>query len=194
MIEVAHADAAAGIAVRLVLQRGLDLRRRRVALRLVEELDPVTVGVEEAVRGAVAEVAVEPLPGDAAGLQRRDPPLQRLGAVGAVGEVPDARLRRRRELERRALVVAEAAQVDRVAALARDLHAEDLAEVEEALLRLRREQLDVREMRQVADRLGHARYPCGSAWRCSARRLASAMIVSDGLTESVCGMSEPSPT
>src|SRR3954453_20586534 len=112
----------------------------------------------------------------------------------AVGEVPDARLRRGGQLERRALVVTEAAQVERVSALARDLHAEELAEVEEALLRLGCEQLDVREMRDVANRLAHARYPFGSASRCAARRVASAMIVSDGLTESVCGMSEPSPT
>ena len=118
----------------------------------------------------MAEVAVEPGAGDSAGLEGRDPPLERLGGVRAVGQVPDARLRRGRQLERRALVVAEAAQVDRVAALARDLHAEDLAEVVEALVGLRREQLDVGEVREVADRLAHARYPCGSAWRCSARR------------------------
>src|SRR4029077_14792683 len=113
--------------MRLVLQRGLDLGRRRVALRLVEELDPVTIGVLEAVRGAVPEVAVEPLPADAAGFQCRDSPPQRLGAVGAIGEVPDARLRRRRELERGPLIVTEAAQVDRIPCLTRDLHTEDLA-------------------------------------------------------------------
>ena len=180
--------------MRLVLQRGPQLRRRRVSLGLVEELDAVPVRIAEAVGRAVAEVAVEPVPVDPAGLERRDPARERLRAVGAVGEVADARLRGGGQLERRALVVAEPAQVDRVSVLARDLHAEELAEVVEALVRLRRQQLDVREMREVADGLGHARYPWGSAWRCSARRLASAMIVSDGLTESVRGTSEPSPT
>ena len=142
----------------------------------------------------MAEVAVEPRALDARRLERRDPALERLGAVRAVREVPDAGLRRRGQLQRRPLVVAEAAQVDRVAALAGDLHAEDLPEVDEALVGLRRQQLDVREVREVADRLRHARYPCGSAWRWSASRSASAMIVSDGLTESVRGTSEPSPT
>jgi hypothetical protein len=53
----------------------------------------VAVGVEEAVRGAVAEVAVEPRALDAGRLERGDAPRERLGAVRAVGEVPDARLR-----------------------------------------------------------------------------------------------------
>ena len=53
----------------------------------------MAVGVEETVRAAVAEVAVEPLALDAAGLERGDAPLERLGATRAVGEVPDARLR-----------------------------------------------------------------------------------------------------
>ena len=38
------------------------------------------------------------------------------------------------------------------------------------------------------------RYPFGSASRCSASLVASAMIVSDGFTESVRGTSDPSPT
>ena len=194
VVEVADTDAPPRVAVRLILERRSQLRRSRVALGLVEQLDAVAVGVQEAICAAVAEVAVEPVALDPAGLQRRDPALERLRRMRAIREVPDARLRRRRQLERRALVVAEAAKVDRVSALARDLHAEKLAEVEKALLRLGCEQLDVREMRDVADRLAHARYPCGSASRCAARRVASAMIVSDGLTESVCGISEPSPT
>jgi hypothetical protein len=49
--------------------------------------------------------------------------------------------------------------------LAGDLHAEDLAEVVEALVRLRCQQLDVREMREITDRLGQERYPCASASR-----------------------------
>src|SRR4029077_7647240 len=178
-VEVANADAATGIAVRLVLGRRSQVRRRRVALRLVEQLEAVAVGVREPVRPAVTGVAVEPGALDSGSLQRRDTALERLRRVRAVGEMPHARLRRGGQLERRALVVAEAAQVERVSALARDLHAEKLAEVEEALLRLRREQLEVREMRDVADRLAHARYPCGSASRCAARRVASAMIVRD---------------
>ena len=53
----------------------------------------MAVGIAEAVGRAVAEVAVEPVPLDAAGLERGDPARERLRAVGAVGEVADARLR-----------------------------------------------------------------------------------------------------
>ena len=112
----------------------------------------------------------------------------------AIRDVADAGLRRGGQLQRRKLVVAEAAQVDRVAALAGHLHAEDLAEVREALVGLRCQQLDVREVREVANGLAQDRYPFVSSWRCAARRLASAMIVSDGLTDSVRGTTEPSPT
>ena len=59
VVEVAHADAASRIPLRLVLQRRPELGRRDVALGLVEELEAVAVRIEEAVRGAVAEVAVE---------------------------------------------------------------------------------------------------------------------------------------
>jgi hypothetical protein len=105
----------------------------------------------------VTEVAGEPLARDAGRLEGGDPARQRLGAVRAVREVPDTRLPRRRELQRRALVLAEAAQVNRVAVVTRDVHAEELAEVVEALLGSRRQELDVREVREVADGLAHAR-------------------------------------
>ena len=143
VVEVPDSDAAARVAVRLILERRLKLRWRVVALGLVEELVAMPVRIEEAVRGPVPEVAVEPRALDPAGLECRDPPLERLGAVRPVREVPDARPARSGELQRRALVVTEAPQVHRVAALARDLHAEDLPEVVEALVRLRRQQLDV---------------------------------------------------
>ena len=48
VVEVSHADAAPGIAVGLVLERRLPLGRRDVALGLVEELEPVAVGIAEA--------------------------------------------------------------------------------------------------------------------------------------------------
>src|SRR4029079_4477097 len=105
------------------------------------------------------------------------PPVERLGAHRAIGDVPDAGVGRLGQLDRRALVVAEAPEVDRVAALRAHLHAEELAEVAEALVGLRRQELDMREVREVADGLGHARSPCGSASRWPARRSASAMIV-----------------
>ena len=85
------------------------------------------------------------------------PAPEGLDAVGAVRNVPDPRLLGRGQLERRPLVVAEASQVHRVASLTGDLHAEDLPEVVEALVGLRRQQLDVREVREVTDGLCHVR-------------------------------------
>jgi hypothetical protein len=155
VIEVTHAGAAARIALRLVLERRLQLGGRLVALRLPEHLQAMAVRVVEAVRRAVTDVAVEPRPVDAGLLQRVYPPSERLGAVCPVREVPEAGLGRGRQLERGPLVVAESAQIDGVAALGRHLHAEELAEVGEALVRLRRQQLDVREVREVANRLRH---------------------------------------
>ena len=127
VVEVAHADAAPRVALRLVLERRPKLRRRLVALGLVEELEPVAVGIEEAVGGAVTEVAVEPLALDAGRLERGDPALAapRGCASGRRGARRPACVGRG-QLHRRPLVVAEAAQVHRVAALARDLHPEDL--------------------------------------------------------------------
>ena len=161
VVEVADSDAAPRVALRLVLERRPKLRGRLVALGLVEELEPVAVGIEEAVGAAVAEVAVEPAALDSGRLERRDPALESLRAVRAVGQVPDPGLRGRGQLQRRPLVVAEAAQVHRVSRSPGDLHAEDLPEVDEALVRPRRQQLDVREVREVTDRLRHERYPCG---------------------------------
>src|SRR5262249_38275296 len=161
---------------------------------LVEQLVPVVVRVHERIRGTVTDVSVVPLAGNPVRLEDRDAPFERGRTRRAVGEVADAGRRRRGQLQRRDLVVAEAAEVDRVALPRRALHSEDLAEVVEALLGLGRQDLDVREMRQIEARLAQFRYPFSSSSRCSASRSASAMIVSDGLTESVRGITEPSPT
>ena len=195
VIEVPHADAAAGIALRLVLQRGAELGRRLVALGLVEELDAVAVGVEEAVGATVTEVAVEPAARRAARLERGNATVERLGAVRAVREVADAGLRPR-------------ASASATTARSRRSRAGRPS----PLLRRRSPCRGARESsggsrRASASAARRARGARGREWapsrevpvrvgcaRCSARRSASAMIVSDGLTESVRGTSEPSPT
>jgi hypothetical protein len=143
VVEVADSDAAGRVALRLILERRAKLGGRLIALGLVEELVAMAVGIEEAVGGTVTEIAVEPLALDAGRLECGDPALQRLGAVCAVGNVPDPGLLGSGQLQRGSLVVAEATQVDRVAALAGDLQPEDLPEVVEALVRLGRQEFDV---------------------------------------------------
>ena len=79
----------------------------------------------------------------------RDAALQRLGARGAVGEMAHAGDLGRGELQRVMLVVVPAAQVDRVALPAAFGHAEDVDEEAQALLGLRRQKLDMRQVRQI---------------------------------------------
>ena len=154
VVEVADAGAPARIALRLVLQRRTKLRGRLPPLRLVEELEPVTVRVEEAVRRPVADVAVDPFPLRAGRLERLDTPLERLRAHRPVREMVDSRCVRLGQLQRRALVLAESAHVDRASRFGRDIHAEHLAEVLEARRGVGGQELDVRKVGEVANRLG----------------------------------------
>ena len=72
MVEPLDGDAAADVALRLVLQRGAQVLGRDVALGLVVELEDVAVRVGEAVRGAVPDVAVDPALAEPGRLDRRD--------------------------------------------------------------------------------------------------------------------------
>ena len=83
VVEPAHVDAARGKALRLVLQRRLQLRRRLVPFGLVIELDDVAVGVAATERRPLPHVAVDPADIEAGTFQRRDAALQRLRAARA---------------------------------------------------------------------------------------------------------------
>ena len=119
VIEPADVDAARGKPLRLVLQRGLQFRRRLVPLGLVVELDDVAVGVAAAEGRPVPQVAVDPADVEAGSLQRGDAALQRLRAARAQRHVLHARGVRGGQLERIALVIVPAAQVDGIALLGR---------------------------------------------------------------------------
>ena len=103
----------------------------------------MAVGIEEDVGATVTEIALEPLALDAGRLECGDPALQGLCAVCPVGNMPDPSPLGGGQLQRGSLVVAEATQVDGIATLAGDFQPEDLPEVVEALVRLRRQELDV---------------------------------------------------
>ena len=111
----------------------------------------MAVGVAEAVRRPVAVVAVGPAVAEPRRLDRGDPPLQRLGvpARSAIWPSPSAASVSFSAL---ALVVAPAAQVHRLARARLDLHAQHVDEERQALGGLRRQQLDVADVGEVATR------------------------------------------
>ena len=115
VVEPLHRRAASDVALRLVPPRRPQMLGRLVPLGLVEELEDVPVGIGEAVRRAVTDVAVDPPRPEPGRLDRGDAPLERLGAPRAQRDVAEPGLRRLRELQAVAQVVAPAAQVDRLA-------------------------------------------------------------------------------
>ena len=87
MVEPAHIDAARRKALRLVLQRRLQLRRRLIPFGLVIELDDMAVGIAAAEGRPLPHVAVDPADLELRALQRGDAALQRLRAARAQGHV-----------------------------------------------------------------------------------------------------------
>src|SRR6185503_17751769 len=115
MVETPHVRASGREAHRLVLERGLEVRRRLVPLGLPVDLHVVTVGRHERVRWSMSEVTVRPSLPEPGLLDDAYTILQRLGARRAKREMAHARHFRRRQLERVVLVVVPAAQIDGVA-------------------------------------------------------------------------------
>ena len=155
MVEPLDRRAAADVALRLVPPRRPQVLRRLVALGLVVELEDVPVGVREAVRPAVAHVAVDPAEPAPGRLDGGDAAVERLGAPRSQRDVPEPGAGRLGELQAVAEVVAPAAQEDGLPVARFLLHAEHVDEEAEALLRLRREQLRVPDPGEVVDRLAH---------------------------------------
>ena len=158
MIDAAHADAAAGIFLRKILQRRVQILRRDKFLLLVVDFHAVAVGIVEAVGTAAAEIAVAPADAEAGLFKRLGAALQRLRASGAPGNAADARIARGGELERGGCVIAVAAQVDQLLGLVHRLHAEQIPEIPEALVGHRREQFHAAQMCDVVKRLGRCRH------------------------------------
>ena len=160
MVEPADIDAACRKPLRLVLQRRLQFGRRLVPFGLVIEFDDVAVGIAAAKRRPLPHVAVDPADVEAGTLQRGDAALQRLRAAGAQRHVLHPGGLGRRQLQRIALVIVPAAQIDRLALLAADGHAHDVDEEFQALVRFWRQHFHMAEMGEIEDRLwGHCVAP-----------------------------------
>ena len=104
------------------------MRRRLVALRLVEQLEDVAVRVGEAVRRPVPDVAVDPTRAETRRLDGGDATLEGRGAPGTQRNVPETGVRGLGQLEGVAQVVAPAAQEHRLPVTRFLLHAEDVDE------------------------------------------------------------------
>jgi hypothetical protein len=165
MVRAPHVHAFRGVPHRQVLERRAQVVRCDVLLLLVVDLHEVAVGITEAIAPAAAEVAVDPAQPEPGRLDRGDAPRERLGAHRAPGDAPHAGLRGGGQLERARRVIAVAAQVGRLPGDVHDLHAEHVPEVPEAPVQLRRQQLDVAEVRDVLDAFGGH----GSSSRAAAR-------------------------
>jgi len=139
----------------LVPPRRLQVLGRHVALRFVVELEHMAVRIGEAVRGPVTDIAVDPARAEPRLLDGGDPPLERLRAASAQGHVAETGLRRFRQLQAIAEIVAPAAQVDRPALPRLLLHAEHVDEEAQALVRSRGQELRVPDPGDVVQRFGH---------------------------------------
>ena len=102
----------------------------------------------------MAEIAIAPADVEAGALQRGGAPLQRLRRAGTESGMAKAGCLRGGELERIALIVVPAAQVDAVAFLAALRHPHHVDEELAALLEFRRQDFDMAEMGDVVDRFG----------------------------------------
>src|SRR3569833_1368901 len=174
VVETADVAAASREALRLVLQRGLQRRRRLVPFSVVIEFDDVAVRVLADEGLAVAEIAVGPADVEAGTFQRRGAALARLRRAAAIGDVLHAVRVGGRELERVALVVVIGAQVDAVAFFAGNGHAHDVDEEAHALVEGRGQELEMAEMGDVEDGyFGQGRAGHGALFSvCARARLA----------------------
>ncbi len=123
VVEAAHIDAAGRKALRLVLQRRFQLRRRLIPFGLVIELDDMSVRIAAAKRGPCPRSpSVQPIswPDPFSAATRRS---SACGLRGAKRHVLHAGGFRRRQLEGVALVIIPAAQIDGFAFAAADGHA-----------------------------------------------------------------------
>ena len=156
MVDPLDRGAAVDVALRHVLQPGAQVLGRHVAILLVEELEAVAVGIAEPVGGAVPVVALVPADAETGASIAATRRSSAAGLQARIAGVPEAGQLGLGQLEAVALVLAPPAQEHRLALAVLDLHAEQLDEELQAVLRERREQLGVGDVGEVVGRLsGH---------------------------------------
>ena len=156
MVDALDRGAAVDVALGHVFEPGAQVLGRHVAVLLVEDLEPVAVGIAELVGGAVPVVTVVPADPQPGRFDRRHSPLESLGAPGADRGMAEPGQLGLGQLEAVGLVLAPPAQEHRLAAAVLDLHPEQVDEEVQAVVGKRREQLGVGDVGEVVDRLGHA--------------------------------------
>ena len=130
----------------------------------------------------MADVAVDPADPLPRRLDRRDPAVERLRAPRAQGRVAEPGLGRLGQLQAVALVVAPAAQVDRLAFPCLLLHPEDVGEEPKRALGLGGEQLGVADAGDLPERL--RAHLLATSLRASERSQSSLAAATRGCTPS----------
>jgi hypothetical protein len=125
--------------------------RRLIPLRLIIDLDEVSVGVAKLIGRPMAEFVLDPADARACVFERLHPALQRLRASRAEAGVTEPGGLGARQLQGVALIVVPAAQEDAVPGATAFRHAHDIDEEVEALLGPGRQQFEMPEVGDVED-------------------------------------------
>src|SRR5574342_965306 len=149
MIDAPDSGAAAGEFHGKILQRRAQVVGSPV-LRLFEvDFHQMAVGIPEAVGTSAAEIAFPPTEAEAGPFDRGGATCKRRWAHCTPGYAADTRCFPFGELQGACRVVAIPAEVHRLPGAMHDLHAEHVAEIPEAPVGLRSEQLDASQMCDV---------------------------------------------
>ena len=151
VIQPANVHAARRKALRLIFQRRLQSGGGFIPLRFVIELDFVAVGILADKGRAVRQIAVGPAESKPEPFSAATRRSSACGLRVRKATWPSARLFRRGQLQRVALVIVIRAKINRIAFASAFGHAHDIDEEAQAFLGLGREQFQMAQVGQVHD-------------------------------------------
>src|SRR4029079_12652454 len=152
VVDAPHVDAASRKLLRLVLERGPQFARWFVPFGAVVDLESVAVRILEDERLSVAEIPIRPSDVKARTLERSSAAFECLRGAGPERGMAETGRLCVRQLERIALIVVPAAQIDAAVFFSALRHPHYVDEKSAAVLEFRRQQLDMAEVCNVADR------------------------------------------